>query len=183
MTTDLKPWHRQPGETPKSFHAFMLYRDMLPKERSMERVAEKLGKVPGYRLLLEKWSSRYHWVARARANDSYLAEVRHEAMENAIREMAERQAQEGMWLQAKGIEWLKSLGVDDIKARDAIQAIDIGAKVERTARGEPTEIIKGDVTVRAKPMSDYTDEELDEIIAKKQLPSGIEEEQYVDHNP
>ena len=173
-----KPWHRQPGESSKAFHAFMLYRDMLPKGRSLRKVGQELGKTPSYVKYLQKWSVLYGWVARAQAHDDHLAAIRAEAQEKAVKEMAERQAKEGMALQTTGIKRF----VDDegklrpevakgMKDRDAIHAIDVGARIERTARGEPTEIMKQEHTIRRA--EDLTDDELAEIIEReRQLEEG-----------
>lgn len=61
-------FERQPNESSKAFEAFRLYRDMGP-ERSAEAVAKKLGKS---RKGLDRWSSRFSWVDRARAWDDFL---------------------------------------------------------------------------------------------------------------
>ena len=159
-----QPWHRRLDESTKAFNAFVLYRDMLPKSRSLQKVCQKLTKRPPYLVQLKKWSSRYSWVARVTAHDDHLAELQREEVEYAIKEMASRQAQEGMALQQVGIRKFtdkdgKLKSPSDLKPRDAIYAIDVGAKIERTARGEPTEIVKGDHTIRT-----LTDEELTKIV-------------------
>lgn len=156
-----KPWHRQPGESSKAFHAFMLYRDMLPKERSLAKLHKNHFKTASKRWLAE-WSRKYSWVARATAHDEHLAAVRAEAQEQAIIEMVERQAKEGMALQHKGIEKLQATKPKDMTVGTAIRAVDVGVKIERTARGEPTEIVKGEHTLR--PVRELTDEELERII-------------------
>jgi len=173
-------WHRRPDESTKAFHAFMLYRDMLPKSRSLQKVCQKIGKTPSYVTYLQKWSSRYSWVARATAHDDHLAQVRTEAQEAAIIDMADRQAREGMALQTVGIRrFLDERGVvradivQEMKDGDAIRAIDVGAKIERTARGEPTEILR-DVTDRPAKM--LSKEELLEIIAEQRRRDALEAE-------
>ena len=158
-------WHRQPDESSKDFHAFMLYRDMTPKGRSLREVCQKLTKSLPYLTHLKKWSSHYNWVARVQAYDDHLAAARAEAQEKAIIEMAERQAKEGMTLQIVGIKrFLDSEGkvreevATKMKDGDAIRAVEVGVKIERMARGEPTEIVKGEIGI--KPMAEYSDQEL-----------------------
>ncbi len=175
--TERKPWHRQEGETGKAFHAFMLYRDMLPKGRSLEKTRQALTRPAGYRRWLQTWCSHYQWVARVQAYDDHLAAVRAEAQEYAIVEMADRQAREGMALQTIGIKRfvdkdgkVKEGVASEMEDKDAIRAINVGVKIERTARGEPTEIVKGDYTVR--PAKELTDDELAEIIQREQLEEG-----------
>lgn len=163
--TENQPWHRQPRESSKAFHAFMLYRDMPPKERSLEKVRQKLTKTPPYLRHLKKWSSYYSWVARAQAHDDHLAAVGAEAQEKAVKDMAERQAREGMAMQSKGMTKLRRMKAKDMQPRDAIHAVDVGAKLERTARGEPTEIVKEEITFRSA--EDLTDDELAKIIQEE----------------
>lgn len=75
MNTPTRIWERQPGETPKAYAAFCLYRDMplfsdTPGgERSLQNVADKLG----YAVMsgVGMWSSKYNWVERANAYDQW----------------------------------------------------------------------------------------------------------------
>ncbi len=177
QTKEKKPWHRQENESTKAFHAFMLYRDMLPKGRSIQKVLETTDKKPSYYRHLARWSSRYEWVKRATFHDDHMAEVKREANQKAIEEMAERQAKEGMALQQKGIERLADMAGREMRMRDAIRAIEVGAKLERTARGEPSEITKHQIVPGTeKRLEDMTDAELDEIIERRGvLPEGKEE--------
>lgn len=178
-----QPWHRCENESAKAFHAFILYRDMLTKERSIQNVLIKVEGKPSYFRHLARWSSKYEWVTRATLHDDHMAEVRREAHQKAIEEMTERQAKEGAALQAIGMrrfhnkEGTAREGVASVMDdRDAILAIEKGAKLERTARGEPGEITKHEIVpLPEKRLEDMTDEELDEIIARRgALPEGRE---------
>jgi hypothetical protein len=62
-------WHQLPGESIKAYQAFVTYRNLEPKERSLQRVGSELGKSRG---LIERWSSRWDWVERVREWDTYL---------------------------------------------------------------------------------------------------------------
>ncbi len=151
-----KPWHRRDSESSKAFHAFMLYRDMMPAERSIQKVLEICNKKASYYWNLARWSSWYNWVERAKQYDDYIAEIKSQAQIHAIKEMAERQAKEGMALQQFGIEYLR--GNTLTKGQDAIRAIEVGTRIERTARGEPTEILQ--LQGKLKPIIEYTEDEL-----------------------
>ena len=145
---EYKLWYRQENEPSRAFNAFILYRDMLPKERSLERVRQKMAKGLLYLSHLKRWSSRHQWVKRVMAYDDYLAEVKAQAQEKAIGEMAERQAKEGMALQTLGLRrfvnddgTLKAEVIATIKDKDALRAIEIGAGLERSARGDAPPLI------------------------------------------
>jgi len=71
------PFEQQPRESAKAFAAFKAYLDMGP-ERSLEAVGQKLGKSL---VLIERWSSRWHWAERVQAHAAHLAEVERRAIE------------------------------------------------------------------------------------------------------
>jgi hypothetical protein len=56
-----EPWERLDGESVQAFEGFALYRDM-GVERSLAKVAARLGKS---KALMDRWSARDRWVARA----------------------------------------------------------------------------------------------------------------------
>lgn len=75
-------FERQPEEKPRHYAAFALYRD-LGAGRSLRTVAEALYGVRwkyGKRTV-EKWSSRFDWVARAGAYDDWRELERRSAVE------------------------------------------------------------------------------------------------------
>ena len=72
-----QPWHQQSGETDKAYRAFLVYRDLPPRDRSRQRAASELyGKgepfnprkpAPGKITL---WMHQHHWRERASAWDA-----------------------------------------------------------------------------------------------------------------
>ncbi len=85
-------WHKQPDESPEAYAAFRAYRD-LGSERSTAKVARKLGKS---KQLMDRWSSRHGWVARAAAFDARVTSKQDEkavtaAVEQITDEWAQRQ--------------------------------------------------------------------------------------------
>jgi hypothetical protein len=180
---DRQPWHRRETESAKAFHAFMLYRDMLPRERSIQKVLDNADRKPSYYRHLARWSSRYDWVNRANLHDDHMAEARAEAQEKAIVDMVERQTKQAMALQTLGLRKylnadgsLKETVVLQMADRDAIRAIVEGAKLERISRGQPGDITKHEIEPAShKPLEEMTDAELDEIIERRgALPEGKE---------
>jgi len=53
-------WERQPGESPKAFHAFRLFRDLAEK-RTLAKVAQTLGCSSTN---VERWARRWAWTQR-----------------------------------------------------------------------------------------------------------------------
>lgn len=82
----MKPWNKQKGESSKAFGAFRLYREM-GAARSIPKVRDAMGKDSGYDRWLEKWSSKFDWVARSEAFDAFEDEQK-QAERQAAREAA-----------------------------------------------------------------------------------------------
>ena len=145
-----QPWERQKqdGETAKQYEAFCVYRDMKNirdpnSKRSIRLVSEQLGKSEG---LLERWSSANNWVERVEAWDAdqerIAREVAQKEMMEEIRKMRKRQSETGKYMQIKAMKALSRMPEEEIKPGDAARLIDIGAKLERTARGDVGEVIE-----------------------------------------
>ena len=135
------------------------------------------AKVPALRTLYE-WSRRYRWQdrlaqlerdARAESDSARLA---------ALHDMYARQAQEGLLLQQKGAEWLQTVAAAEASPEAGIRALVEGAKLERLARGEPSEraVLEGKEEDDAR-FAGFSDAELDalvreaeRIVARKEPP-------------
>jgi len=151
------PWERQPGETPKAWEAFTVYRDLGPS-RSLRAAGQQLGKST---VVCEKWSARWDWVNRCREWDRHTDGLRRAAQVEAIETMSRRhadQAQEYLaTLRTPVVAILQLLG--ESESRDAfmeqlaglhpVQALELVTKlataaakmvdVETRARGAATE--------------------------------------------
>lgn len=117
----------------------------LGAERSVETLhavlraeAGPAGKGPGLRTLYA-WSSRYRWQDRVQELERTATAAADEARLAALREMYERQAREGLLLQQKGTEWLRDVPGAEATPDAGIRALVEGAKLERLARGEPSD--------------------------------------------
>ena len=129
---DSEYWDRLPEESSKAWFAFKTYLHLGPT-RSLSKVRRELDKEYGYIKQLEKWSSHYSWVGRARAWDRHIDEARQKEYIGAIKEMAQRQAQLGRELQDKAQEGLQKLDVSALKPADLVKLLDVGAKIERSS--------------------------------------------------
>ncbi|MGN0998659.1 MAG: hypothetical protein ACI4PO_03830 [Faecousia sp.] len=137
-----KPWERQPGETPKPFEAFCVYRDM-GLERSLSKVAAKLSKSE---TLMGRWSGQYDWVKRAAAWDDEQERVEREAKEKQrlkdIAKMRERHAGIAVTMLVKAATALQVLPPEEIKAQDISRMVDVASKLERISRGDVGDVIE-----------------------------------------
>jgi hypothetical protein len=181
------PWHRahdekDTSETDAAYQAFTTYRDM-GLARSTAKVARVLGKS---KTLMDRWSARWRWRMRVEAWDNDLDLERRVRMNDAIREMAERQASQAQTavqalmaphlalaqkLEDGGDDLLRALSKSDIKtligmAAKSATALTRVMQAERLARGEPTEIRHVDYTGRVASANIVADdpEKFDEIM-------------------
>ncbi len=158
-------WERQPGEPPKRYMWFTRYRDLRLEGGSLRDLCEKYGKKIGYWRVLQQWSSLSRWVERVEAYRDFLEGEKQRQRLKDIEEMGERQAKNGVLLQQYGIAWFVAhpdIGAkgDGITPEVAMKFIETGSKLERTARGAPTEIrAEGELPeeVRKKMQSIYAE--------------------------
>jgi hypothetical protein len=79
-----EPWTKREDETSRAYDVFCVYLELGPRERSLQKVCEELGKKSGYVRHLERWSSEHDWVDRAAAWDEHMAEKRRQEYEKEM---------------------------------------------------------------------------------------------------
>ena len=137
-------WDRQPGESSKAYGHFCRYRDM-GQERSLRKLAADTETKSRLRQL-QHWSSRWKWVERCQQYDDQLERQARVEQEKERRDMMKRHAKIavlGQNVVVKGIEKLLSeieQGSRKPTASDLSRLLDVAVRVERLARGQPTEI-------------------------------------------
>ena len=133
-------------ESTKQRLAFNLYVE-LGARRSLEALQALLRDDPGLVGLkrgpslrsLYRWSSQLHWQDRIYDMEKDARQRDAEALVQALREMNERQAREGLLLQQKAIQRFQQLADNELAPEAAIRALAEGARLERLARGDVTE--------------------------------------------
>jgi hypothetical protein len=83
----------------------------------------------------------------------------------ALSEMAERHAREALMLQNKAVERLRQLRPEELGPRETLSFLIEAAKLERLARGEPTERVAEEL--RLADVKELTDDELARIVASR----------------
>jgi hypothetical protein len=169
---ETEEWDRQPFESMRAYSYFCLYRDTDQLERSVKKVAEKVGR--SVRMMWDL-SSKWDWLNRAEAYDLHMQRLKLAAQEKARIEMAERQAREGTTLQNIAMGGVKNL-LDqtgqvrkDVEITPSVIArlLEVGVKIERLARGEPTDNVAADHTGEVKVVRLPTPAEDDDEWAKR----------------
>lgn len=156
-------------ETTRHRRAFDLY-VRLGADRSLEALHDALEENPSLiglkrapsRSTLEAWSSAFHWQDRLLDLERQATEHDRDQQLRALQEMAERHAKEGLALQQKGVERLQSLRPEELTPSDAVRALIEGVRLERLARGEPTDRIaqKGEEGHGPVNLRNFSNEEL-----------------------
>lgn len=121
-------WIQQPGETAKQFEAFQVYYTMPAGKRSLAKVGKRLGKSTA---LMERWSTKNHWVDRARNHDKELARIAYEEEARKVKVMAARHAKLGLALQNKGIMALNDVEKEEMDLKNILLFIRQGVALER----------------------------------------------------
>lgn len=135
---EIMPWERQPKEGPKPYEAFTIYRDM-GKERTLPKVAEKLGKSLG---LISRWSSEHGWVERVNAWDD---EADRQAAQKQLKDIANarvRQRKQAVKMQLKALQLLESIREGDAKLSEIVSLMKLGMEQERICLGDVGDVIE-----------------------------------------
>lgn len=133
-----EPWERQKGETRKAYEAFSLYRDGGPT-RSYQSVANMLSKSLA---VIKRWGSRWNWVERSRLYQDHLDSINRFEQEQERKDMLDRHARIATAFQVKIMERLRDLIAAELTPQDLARWFDVATKIERLARGEPTEAME-----------------------------------------
>lgn len=168
--TDLDPWERQPRETDVAFQAFVVYRD-LPDRRSCAKAGKLLGKSSK---LMEDWSAQHHWVDRVAAWDREQDRVARKATLDEIAQMHRRHANLAVTMLNRAaarlvgsddpISPVTALDTSKLTATEVARLAEVGARLERQARGEPDKIeLDVGVSEEAKSAVDQLLEVLDRM--------------------
>ena len=132
-----QPWEMQPSDTPKSWEAFVVYRDM--EKRSLAKVAAKLGKSIK---LIERWSQKHNWVERVAAWDDEKDRLIRVELTKDIGAMRKRHADLAAAMLVKAARAMQKIPDDEIKASDISRMIETATKLERISKGDVGEVVE-----------------------------------------
>lgn len=132
-----QPWEMQKTDTPKSWEAFVEYRDM--EKRSLAKVADKLGKSVK---LIERWSQKHDWVNRVASWDEEKDRLVRIELTKDIGAMRKRHADIASAMLMKAARALARIPDDEIKATDITRMVDVATKLERISKGDVGDVIE-----------------------------------------
>ena len=135
-------WERQPRETPQAFEAFAIYRD-LGSARSVRKVGAQLGKTE---TLMSRWSSRWHWVRRARAYDEHLQAIALVDRDEDIRRAREQNLELARVAKAKVVARLNALRTDEIQVGQLANLVKMCVELELNSLGVPSVVTRTELT-------------------------------------
>jgi len=135
---DAAPWDRQDGEGAAAWSAFQIYRD-LGSGRTIKQVAERLQRSPTH---IGDYSIKFHWQDRIAAWEAELDRLARAENVAAILDMRKNHAGLATDMLAKAAEGLDRIAAEDLKAQDICRLVEIGAKLERIARGDVGEVVE-----------------------------------------
>jgi len=143
-------WHQLPGESIKAYRAFVAFRDLEPKERSLQRVVSECNKSIS---LIGRWSSKWDWVERAKAWDGFQEMKRLETWIEEKQRMDEQHLKVIRAMRSKAIEALAQRDPEDLakNMNELRNWITEFIKLERLVMGEPESIEerRGKVQIQA----------------------------------
>ena len=138
-----QPWERQPKETDKSFEAFATYRDM-GTDRSYVKVAQRLSKS---QTIIKRWGVTHNWVNRIEAWNDEQDRIIREELIKGIATMQKNHVNIANQMLIKAMKALQRIPAEEMTMQDIARAVDVGTKLERLSRGEPTSITEGAVQI------------------------------------
>src|SRR5215467_6689384 len=137
-------WDRLDGEPAKAHGAFRVYRDLIPTQRNLARVAEQLQYSERNCRL---WASKFNWRERAEAWDDACHRVEDRERLEAIRQMHGLHREAGRKAINKAMLALDLLDPQAMHPSLIARLIEIGARLERSTLIVSVEELQGIDTV------------------------------------
>ncbi len=154
---------RLPGESARAYAAFCMFRD-LREARSLTLVGRRLG---CSKQNIGRWATHWNWKERCLAYDRHLDAIHRAAWIAERRAMKRRQMRHVIDMQGIAMSQLKELqsraeaGLPlKLSVAEIIRFIEVGAKLERAARGEEGPQFRNISVIHAFDEAELTEAEL-----------------------
>jgi hypothetical protein len=154
----MKEWEQLESETELAYEWFCRYRDM-GAERSHAKVVQKYSKKNTYKTQLQKWSTKYNWIARVSAYDSHIGGQKLIEMENEQLRAAREHIHLADTVMELVLRKLAVLELKDINVNGLKGLAELAVKTKRDALGIAERFdVSGDIDVRQKVSQRIIDE-------------------------
>jgi hypothetical protein len=138
LDPEVDPWERQqPGETPRRFSQFCVYRD-AGRGRTLRKAAETLTRHPVY---VRAISTAYRWVERAEAWDRHRDAQHDKVWLDARRDAAARDAVLLNSAARTVADRVATLDPAELAPHELIRLLDVVLKHRRALYGDPAATI------------------------------------------
>jgi hypothetical protein len=135
LAPSIDAWDAQPGENPRNYGLFQLYRD----HGRLRSVAQLAGMHPVVTYAAMARIARYNrWAERAALWDADQDRITAIRLQDAREEMAQRHAKGANALMKKALTRLETLDINSISPHALVLMLDVAAKIERAALGLET---------------------------------------------
>jgi hypothetical protein len=140
--------HRETAKARAAYHEY----EAMGTERSLAKVAAKLGKPAGYTRQLETWSSQFHWQDRVKKYEDRLGEEKRKKRQAELEKMDEEHSLIGRTQLLRSVRLIEQLlDAPGTTLSSAVSLMKAGYELERLARGAATNRIEGDISVVVQP--------------------------------
>ena len=137
---DQQTWDRQPGEPPKAYAAFRMYRDLAPTHRKIETIAEQVDlSARRLRAVAVEWA----WRERCADWDDACHRIDDRERLDAIRSMHSVHRRAGRAATMKALQALTMLEAETMPATVIARLLELGAKLERSTLIVSVEELQG----------------------------------------
>ncbi len=149
-TPEIQLWDYQAehGEPKTPFQGFVCFREMTPRERSLQKVADMMGYA--YATVCN-WSAEYVWAQRAAAYDRHIDRIAQAARENDAKSRAELHLATSALMREVAHEALLKYASDikaglvKVSAQACARLVAEAVKIDRLTAGEVTERVGAEV--------------------------------------
>jgi hypothetical protein len=149
----LDAWQQQPGESPRDYGLFCMYRD----HGRIRTVAQIAGMSPLTFGTTARIARMKRWVERAQRWDAEQDRITAIRLQDAREEMAKRHAKAASTLMTKALARLETLDINKISPHALVLMLSAAAQIERAALGLDRNAIapqQTSVTVAASTQTD-----------------------------
>lgn len=176
-TVDNEPWNKMRGETARAYAAFLSYKALPARDRSLKKaVIAHYGGFSASKLRqYQTWSALHMWVDRASQWDQYIETQSTVAKLEQIKQMQGQHLNIAQALVTMAVKRLKNMSDLELTPADMLRFLDDGIRIQRLSLGEPDSIqasIKEETTEIA--FTEMSDEQLIQRIVQLRVSKGLQ---------